>query len=82
MARDAPEALAALLALGAELARLLALGQRKKSWWLETPLLRAWVGDPPLPYKVDTSRPSLRTNWTRLVGTGGRHTALCGVAQR
>jgi len=22
---------------------------------------------PPLPYKVDTSRPSLRTNWTRLV---------------
>jgi len=23
---------------------------------------------PPLPYKVDTSRPSLRTNWTRLVG--------------
>jgi hypothetical protein len=22
---------------------------------------------PPLPYKVDTSCPSLRTNWTRLV---------------
>jgi hypothetical protein len=30
--------------------------------------LRAWVGAPPsLPYKVDMSRPSLRTNWTRLV---------------
>ena len=26
---------------------------------------------PPLPYKVDTSRPSLRTNWTRLVRLAG-----------
>ena len=25
-----------------------------------------------LPYKVDTSRPSLRTNWTRLSGAGPR----------
>ena len=38
----------------------------------------AWGGlagapPPSLPYKVDTSRPSLHTNWTRLVpltGTG------------
>jgi len=27
---------------------------------------------PPLPYKVDTSRPSLRTNWTRQPGVLGR----------
>jgi len=27
---------------------------------------------PSLPYEVDTSRPSLRTNWTRLVMAGGR----------
>ena len=26
-----------------------------------------WQPPPSLPYKVDTSRPSLRTNWTRLV---------------
>ena len=33
---------------------------------------------PPLPYKVDTSRPSLRTNWTRLgnrIGRGGAREA-------
>ena len=42
------------------------------------------VVPPPLPYKVDTSRPSLRTNWTRLVrrsrGRSGRRapqTARC-----
>ena len=28
---------------------------------------------PPLPYKVDTSCPSLRTNWTRLVPAGEPH---------
>ena len=31
------------------------------------PAPRAPHAPPPLPYKVDTSRPSLRTNWTRLV---------------
>jgi hypothetical protein len=31
-------------------------------------VLRGGAAPPPsLPYKVDTSRPSLRTNWTRLV---------------
>ena len=32
----------------------------------------AWGTAPPpsLPYKVDTSRPSLRTNWTRTKWTG------------
>jgi hypothetical protein len=30
----------------------------------------------PLPYKVDTSRPSLRTNWTRLVAPRGRRVLL------
>ena len=29
---------------------------------------RAATAPPPFPYKVDTSRPSLRTNWTRLQG--------------
>jgi len=29
-------------------------------------LLRGAPPPPPLPYKEDTSRPSLRTNWTRL----------------
>ena len=31
---------------------------------LEAPDVEGWT---PPPYKVDTSRPSLRTNWTRLV---------------
>jgi len=35
---------------------------------------RALPPPPPLPYKVDTPRPSLRTNWTRLVQ--GAHVPL------
>ena len=31
---------------------------------------RRTFAPPSLPYKVDTSRPSLRTNWTRLESTG------------
>jgi len=34
-------------------------------------IFRAGVPPPSLPYKVDTSRPSLRTNWTRLVPLTG-----------
>ena len=38
---------------------------------------------PPLPYKVDTSRPSLRTNWTRLVsGVGGGRRPRCSSCTR
>jgi len=37
---------------------------------------------PSLPYKVDTSRPSLRTNWTRLVPLPGAPTSrLCGTSR-
>jgi len=35
---------------------------------------------PPLPYKVDTSRPSLRTNWTRLVQLGAAAIGGVGAA--
>jgi len=35
--------------------------------------VRAVPAPPPLPYKVDTSRPSLRTNRTRLVPSGALH---------
>ena len=47
---------------------------------------RGGRGTPPppsLPYKVDTSRPSLRTNWTRLrARRGGRGTPCRGAARR
>jgi len=39
------------------------------------------VSPPPsLPYKVDTSRPSLRTNWTRLVYRSSTTTCSCTAA--
>ena len=40
---------------------------------LEAPDVEGWT---PPPYKVDTSRPSLRTNWTRLVPFPHRWTPL------
>ena len=43
------------------------------------PVLGA-VRAPPLPYKEDTSRPSLRTNWTRRAGSrSGWAETLCGA---
>jgi len=36
---------------------------------------------PPLPYKVDTSRPSRRTKWTRLVPTPSSDADWCRAAQ-
>jgi hypothetical protein len=47
----------------------------------------AWGGlagapPPSLPYKVDTSRPSLHTNWTRLVPAGDPPPAFTSRAPR
>ena len=39
--------------------------------WRDPALQSAEAPPPSLPYKVDTSRPSLRTNWTRLDGDRG-----------
>ena len=40
-----------------------------------------WLPPPPPPYKADTSRPSLRTNWTRLVQVAAcRDVGLQGLA--
>jgi len=62
-------------------ARLAELAQQtQQALRSKTRYLRSVVAAPPpsLPYKVDTSRPSLRTNWTRLVPLTGRGAHLDG----
>ena len=52
------------------------------------PTIESAVGEkqppppPSLPYKVDTSRPSLRTNWTRLVGGRCARRRCCPRTER
>ena len=48
--------------------------RRRRSWRARRASARSTPPPPlPLPYKVDTSCPSLRTNWTRLVPAGEPH---------